>query len=182
MNKILWVVIGLAIIGGGWWVSSTNTPVPTPSSAVPVQTENLEKAPAFTLKDYDGNDVSMSDFTGKIAIINSWAVWCPFCKKELEDFVELQKEFGDEIVIVAIDRAEPLEVAKGFSDTVDPDGDLIFLLDPQDAFYKSIGGFSMPETIFVDTEGNIRIHKRGPIDLEGMRKNVLSIMELSSQQ
>ncbi len=181
MKKILWVVIGLAIIGAGWWVANTETTVPMPSSGTPLRVENLDKAPSFTLKDYDGNNVSMSDFAGKIVIVNSWAVWCPFCKKELGEFAKLQEEFPEEIVIIAIDRAESLEKAKGFSDSIGVTDSFIFLLDPEDTFYRSIGGFSMPETIFVDREGNVRIHKRGPIDLRGMRKNVLSIMELSSQ-
>ena len=53
---------------------------------------------------------------------------------------------------------------------------MTFLLDSKDAFYKGIGGFSMPETIFADADGNIIIHKRGPIALDEMRQKVNSII------
>ncbi len=137
-----------------------------------VSTLSFEKAPEFSLRDYSGATVNFSDFRGRNLIINSWAAWCPFCKKELSDFAAIQKEFGDKIVIIAIDRAEPLSVAKKYSDELEVTDKLIFLLDPGDSFYRSIGGFSMPETIFVDGEGNIRHHKRGPMELDEIRQRV----------
>jgi len=138
--------------------------------------EKFDKAPDFTLKNYDGNDVSLSDFNGKIRVVNSWAVWCPFCVDELPDFGRLQEEFGDEIVVIAIDRAESLKKTKKFTDELGITNKLILLLDPKDSFYRSIGAFSMPETLFIDKEGNIRIHKRGPMTFEEMKEKVESII------
>lgn len=141
-----------------------------------VSDEQFDKAPAFTLEDYQGNEVSLSDFDGKVRIVNSWAVWCPFCVDELPDFARLQQEFGDKIVVIAVDRAESLAKAKGFSDSLGISDDMTFLLDPRDSFYRSIGGFSMPETLFVDGSGNIRIHKRGPMEFAEMKEKVESII------
>jgi len=130
------------------------------------------KAPEFSLKDYDRNTVNLSDFTGKPLVINSWAVWCPFCKKELSEFAVVQKEVGDSVVFIAIDRAESLKTAKQFTDEIGVTDEMVFLLDPSDSFYRSIGGFSMPETIFVDTDGNIKIHKRGADGYGGDTKEI----------
>lgn len=141
------------------------------------QKDVLERpAPDFSLKDYNGQTVSLSDFRGKALVVNAWAAWCPFCVRELEDFATAQKEFGDKVVIVAIDRAESLEVAKKFTNDLGVSEDLIFLLDPADSFYQSIGGFSMPETIFVDRNGNIVHHKRGPMSLEEIRERIQKIL------
>jgi len=134
------------------------------------------RAPDFSLEDYSGQIVTLADFSGKPLVINSWAAWCPFCKKELVDFVTVQKEFGDKFVIIAIDRAESLETAKKYTDELGVTDDLIFLLDSNDSFYRSIGGFSMPETIFVDKEGRIQIHKRGPMDLGEIRDKIQAIL------
>ena len=136
------------------------------------------KAPDFSLEDYNGNTVSLADFQGKPIIVNSWAVWCPFCVKELEDFAKLQQEFGDKIVIIAIDRAEPLSKVKQYTDELGVTDKFIFLLDPKDSFYRSIGGFSMPETIFVDGEGNIILHKRGPMTIDEMKAKVQQLFAL----
>ncbi len=153
------------------------------SPARPPEPEELGSpgsAPDLALADYEGNRVDLAEFRGRVAVLNSWAVWCPFCRDELADFARLQEEFKDEIVVVAIDRAEPLEKAKSFSDSLNVTNQMVFLLDPNDSFYRGIGGFSMPETIFVDPEGVIRIHKRGPMALEEMREKVIAVMNTNN--
>jgi thiol-disulfide isomerase/thioredoxin len=130
----------------------------------------------LVLNDYKGKTVKLSDFAGKPLVINSWASWCPFCRQEIPDFVTAQKEFGDKVVIVAVNRQESLEVAKGYTDKQGTTNNLIFLLDPSDSFYQSIGGFSMPETIFVDKNGNIAEHKRGPMDLNEIRQKIQQLL------
>ncbi|MEX2013855.1 MAG: TlpA disulfide reductase family protein [Parcubacteria group bacterium] len=137
---------------------------------------DFDQISAITLTNYDGNNVSLSEFEGRPLVINSWAVWCPFCREELPDFAELQKEFGEQIVVIAIDRQEPLEKAKGYTDELGITRDMLFLLDPRDEFYKSIGGFSMPETIFVNAGGEIVVHKRGPMELDEMREHTNKIL------
>ena len=162
LNKIILIfgVIGVVIIG---WIAI---------SRIGIEPAKLAAAPDFSLEDYEGNIVNLADFAGKNIIVNSWAVWCPFCVEELKDFANLEHEFGDDIVIIAIDRAESLEKQKRYTDDLGVTDDLVFLLDPKDSFYRSIGGFSMPETIFVDGEGNIVFHKRGPMKFEEMKAKV----------
>lgn len=136
---------------------------------------DFDKLADVTLTDYGGNEVSLEEFRGRPLVINSWAVWCPFCVKELTDFAKLQQEFGEDIVVIAIDRQEPLAKAKGFTDELGITEQMLFLLDASDSFYKSIGGFSMPETIFVNSEGDIIVHKRGPMELDEMREHAEKI-------
>jgi len=47
----------------------------------------------FTLMDLDGNEISLSDFNGKILILNFWATWCPPCREEIPNFVEVYNEY-----------------------------------------------------------------------------------------
>jgi len=140
------------------------------------ETSRLGQVPKLDLKDYDGKTVSLVDFSGTPLAVNSWAAWCPFCLEELPDFATVQKEFEGQVVIVAIDRAESLDTAKEYSDERGVTEDLIFLLDPTDSFYEAIGGFSMPETIFVDREGDIQHHKRGPMDQDEIRQRVQALL------
>ena len=50
------------------------------------------KAPQFELKDLDGRSVRLSDFRGKVVLINFWAPWCPPCRAEMPDLVKLQRD------------------------------------------------------------------------------------------
>lgn len=54
-----------------------------------------EKAKDFTLQDLDRKVTSLSDFNGKVIILDFFASWCPPCRQEVPDFIELQKEYGD---------------------------------------------------------------------------------------
>ncbi|MBI4123125.1 MAG: TlpA family protein disulfide reductase [Parcubacteria group bacterium] len=177
----LFIIIAVIVVAIGWLAVSRTGQSPSTSSTGDTATPNkqeaqLEKAPNFSLQDYNGKTVNLSDFAGKPLVINSWAAWCPFCKKELPDFAAAQKEFDDKVVIIAIDRSESLAVAKGYTDQQSITDNLIFLLDPSDSFYRSIGGFSMPESIFVDKNGNIVDHKRGPMDINEMRERINKLL------
>lgn len=138
--------------------------------------EAKTKAPPFELQDYTGKTITLADFQGRPLVINSWAAWCPLCVEELVDFAKVQREFRNQVTVIAINRAEPLRVAKEFTDELGVTDDLVFLLDPEDSYYQSLGGFSMPETIFVDTEGNIREHKRGPLTESEFRQKVEKLL------
>jgi len=142
----------------------------------PTSKSDFDKFAHVTLAGYNGNTVSLEDFRSKPLVINSWAVWCPFCRAELADFAALQQEFGDRITVIAIDRQEPLLKAKGFTDELGITNDMLFLLNSSDSFYKLIGGFSMPETIFVNGAGKIVVHKRGPMELDEMREHTNKII------
>lgn len=122
------------------------------------------------LTDLEGNPVKMSDFQGHPIVLNLWASWCPYCRDELPAFVRLKKEFGERIIVIALNRGESLEKAKATSDEFGITSTLKVLLDPNDALYKQVGGFSMPETIFIDSEGVIQDHRRGPMPYEEMRR------------
>ena len=52
------------------------------------------KAPQFALRDLNGRIVRLSDYQGKVVLINFWATWCPPCRAEMPDLVKLQREYG----------------------------------------------------------------------------------------
>ena len=62
----------------------------------------LKKAPNFTLPSIDKKNISLSDYAGKVVLLDFWATWCPPCRKGIPDLVELKKEYGDAIEIIGI--------------------------------------------------------------------------------
>lgn len=171
-NTTILIVIGgivvLSALGVLFFSGGQESTTPRVSGA-PSGKSDIDRLSIHTLVDYDGREVSLASFKGTPLIVNTWAVWCPFCRAELPDFAALQDELGEKAVVIAIDRAEPLAKVKGFTDELGISDRMTFLIDRSDGFYRDIGGFSMPETLFIDAEGNIVFHKRGPLTLEEMR-------------
>lgn len=144
------------------------------------QTKQIDQVsnqvPNLVLKNYNNEDVRLQDFVGTPLVINSWASWCPFCVDELPDFEHMQKEFGESVQIIAINRGDNLEKAKKFTTDLGLDSSVVFLLDEEDIFYKTIQGFAMPESIFVNAAGEITFHKRGFMTPEEMKKRIQDIL------
>lgn len=131
----------------------------------------------LSLVDYNGVVQDTPNFGGVPMVINSWASWCSFCKEELPAFAQVQKEITrDNVLFIAINRRESRDIAKKYSDDLGITNDLVLLLDASDSFYKAIGGFAMPETIFVDKDGSVVFHKRGHMTVEEIRREAYKII------
>jgi len=62
-----------------------------------------EKAPAFSLQDLDGEQVSLADFAGKVVIVEFWATWCPPCRESVPATNKLYRKYRDMgLVAVAV--------------------------------------------------------------------------------
>lgn len=69
----------------------------------------------FTLKDVDGNQVSLASYKGKVVLLNFWATWCGPCKAEIPGFVRLQEKYRDQLVIVGYSVDDTAEKAKAYA-------------------------------------------------------------------
>ena len=81
--------------------SSSNSSV---RAAVKPESER-KKAPDFALKDADGKPVKLSDYRGKVVLLNFWATWCGPCKIEIPWFMEFEQTYKDKGFADAVKRA-----------------------------------------------------------------------------
>jgi thiol-disulfide isomerase/thioredoxin len=75
---------------------------------------NPQQAPAFLVRAIDGNIVSTAEWHGKVVLLNFWATWCPPCRDEIPELVDLAERYKDHLVVVGVslDDADEGEVAK----------------------------------------------------------------------
>ncbi len=69
--------------------------------------------PPFLVTDLDGKSISTAALKGKVVIVNFWATWCPPCRAEIPELVELQAKYRDRLQIIGVsvdEDATPQEV------------------------------------------------------------------------
>jgi peroxiredoxin len=130
-------------------------------------------APDFTLKDLDGNTVTLSSLRGKKVILNFWATTCPYCIIEMPALNQFIKSHKDDTVLLAIDLGEsPSKVkqyleGKGYEFTVLLDTDLSTIYDYQVQF--------IPMSYFIDKNGIIRAISNGAMTYDEIEEYYKSI-------
>jgi len=111
------------------------------------------KAVEFTLNDINGNRVTLADYSGKVVILDFFADWCPPCRQEVPDFIDLEKQYGDKgfsmIGVALVDR----NAAKAFSDKMGVNYPILIDDGNVSAAYGPIS--SIPTTFVIDKEGKI---------------------------
>ena len=151
MKKLALILIPLTLIFFGCTeAEKTNTPG-----------DDYPQAPEFTLTDLNGNEISLSDYSGKVIFLNFWATWCGPCKKEIADFIEAYKQYKDRgmvIIGISVDRVSPKSVQKFVED---------YKINYPVAMYTSKiikdykPGRAIPTTIIIGPNGKIRHKKVG---------------------
>lgn len=119
-------------------------------------------APAFTLSDLSGKDITLSGYKGKPVVINFWATWCIPCRNEMPELEKLYRERKAEgLEVVLVNVKESLSVVdkyinkNGFTFKV--------LLDSKGDTYRAYQVFGLPSTYFIDKEGTIRYSYMGEL-------------------
>lgn len=121
--------------------------------------------PEFSLVDIEGVQHKLSEWDGKVLVINFWATWCPPCRKETPAFVELQEAYGAQglqFIGVAIDEKDNVE---DFADTYGVNYPMLLGNLEAIKISKQYGNRfgTLPYTVIVDRKGKINFIQRGEL-------------------
>ena len=164
------VLFGLAFSG----CSTT----PTAVKAASVKPDKDRKpAPDFALKDADGKVVKLSDFKGKVVLLDFWATWCGPCKIEIPWFIEFQQKYGKQgLQVVGVSIDDTVDKLKPYVSQMKMNYMVLQGLD-QDALQDAYGPmFGIPVTVLISRDGKMCNKHVGLSSKEAFEKEIKSLL------
>ncbi|MGB2705255.1 MAG: TlpA disulfide reductase family protein [Candidatus Omnitrophota bacterium] len=118
------------------------------------QRSQYGKARDFELNDINDNEVKLSDYSGKVIILNFFATWCPPCRVEMPDFNRIQKKYAKDVKVIAVNVGrESAQKLRGFARSNNLEFSIVMDDGAVARLYGPIPG--IPVTVIIDRNFNI---------------------------
>jgi thiol-disulfide isomerase/thioredoxin len=147
-----------------------------PADAFNFVATNTGPVPEVTFLDADGHERSLSDFQGRVVVLNLWATWCAPCRTEMPSLDRLQQTLGGddlEVVALAVDRGDLSKVLDFYEEV--GVGTLAVYHDSSAKAGRTLRAPGLPTTVIIDRDG----HEVGRVlgDAEWDSEDVITLLE-----
>ena len=136
-------------------------------------------APDFTLSDSKGASVKLSDYKGRVVLLDFWATWCGGCKIEIPWYMEFQSKYKDSglsVIGVSMDE-DGWKSVKPFLEK-NPMNYSVAVGNP--GLAKLYGVDSMPMTLLIDRDGKIAASHVGMVDKDAFESEIQILLKDSA--
>jgi peroxiredoxin len=133
-------------------------------------------APDFTVKDAQGREVSLSDYKGKVVLLNFWATWCTGCRQEIPWFMDFQTKYqANGLVVLGVSLDDDgWKVLKPYLEEHPMNYKVVL---GNDAVANLYGGVdAMPTTLLIDRKGNIVSMHSGVVERDPFEKDLQTLL------
>jgi thiol-disulfide isomerase/thioredoxin len=135
-------------------------------------------AAVLPMRDDRGRSVSLSDYRGKIVVMNLWATWCPPCRAEMPDLSRLAAAYAPSgVVVLGVDQGESPQRAAAFARSLRI-GYPIWIDDEQ-RYGRIFTALGLPTTVFIGRDGVIATGFDGALSYEQMRAALKPLVQRS---
>jgi peroxiredoxin len=126
---------------------------------------------AASFQALDGTTTSLAPWQGKVIVLNFWATWCPPCREEIPDLMNIQREFaGNSVQVVGI-ALDSMENTRRFADELKVNYPLLVAGSEGLVLARDVGNRAgaLPFTVVIDKQGNIVKSHLGVLRLDDLR-------------
>ena len=150
----------------------------SPSGKPALKAEKDRKpAPHFTLKDATGASVSLSDYQGKVVLLNFWATWCGPCKIEIPWFIDFQQRYKDRdfaVIGVSMDD-DGWQSVKPY--VAEHKMNYRIVIGTEEVSQQFGGVEALPTTFILDREGRIASKHVGLVSKSNYQDEILNLLD-----
>ncbi|MBI9043262.1 MAG: TlpA family protein disulfide reductase [Anaerolineaceae bacterium] len=151
------IIISILLISFGWLVFTTWANFLDRNEKINSGLRPGFSAPEFNLPDQAGNSHALSDYQGKVVVLNFWASWCTYCKAEFPDLEKVYKDYIDEdFVVLAVNSTaqDKLEAAYAFLEKTEVTFPVFY--DHKGEVIEQYQVMALPTTYIIDKQGIIQ--------------------------
>ena len=144
-------------------------------SCTDMQKQSDTTASDFTLQDMNGRTVKLSEYRGKVVLIDFWATWCPPCRAEIPHIEKIHNAYKDKglvVLAISIDQGD-WDLVKSFLKSY---GVTYTVLKGTDDVQMKYGVRTIPLTLILDKNGNIAKQYFGFGDEDDLEKHIKAIL------
>jgi cytochrome c biogenesis protein CcdA/peroxiredoxin len=154
--RIILLVIGMLVMCGAFSLHG-------------VQAAGSE-APPFTLTSIEGTTFNLSDYQGKVVVLDLMATWCPVCNVEMKELSHLRARYTEVVIItVSVDPTETEEKLRSFKETYN--ADWLFALDTDNILVR-YNAFTIPTIVVIDPQGKLTFQRAAFVSAEELDSEV----------
>jgi len=133
----------------------------------------------FTFKDIHGKPVTLSDYKGKVILVDFWATWCPPCRKEIPGYIELYNTYksrGLVVIGVSMDDADDIADVKRFAAQLKMNYPILLGFGRGDDLKPSFGELPLPTSFVIARDGRICARHDGLTAKEQVEREVAALL------
>jgi peroxiredoxin len=164
---VIWLIVAACLVG--LYALSRHAP------AKPKQGQSGSLAPDFTVTDLDGRKLNLSDFRGKVVLLDFWATWCTPCRSEIPHFVEMQNKYGPrDFQVIGISMDDDAKPVREFYQQYKLNYPVAL---GDDKLAERFGGvLGLPVNFIIDREGRVHARHLGATDVSVFDNEVSELL------
>ena len=134
----------------------------------------------FTFKDLQGKSVTLSDYKGKVLLLDFWATWCPPCRKEIPGFIELYNTYksrGLVVIGVSMDDTDDIPDVKRYAAQIKMNYPILLGFGREDDLKPVFGELPLPTSFVIARDGRICARHDGLTAKEQVAREIAALLQ-----